>query len=140
MNLNKIILVGRTTKKPEIKTTQGGQSVTSFSIATSRNWTDKAGQKQEQAEFHNVVLWGKSAELVCQYIDKGQLLLVEGRLQTRSWQDKNGGKRQTTEIVGERVQFGPKPAGSGANFAKKEASTARVKAEEELPPVDDIPF
>ncbi len=130
MNLNKVIIVGRTTKKPELKKTQAGQSVTSFSLATSLTYTDKAGAKKEDTEFHNVVFWGKSAEIICQYVEKGSLLLIEGRLRTRSWEDKNGGKRYTTEIMGEKFQFGPKPAGK--------TNTAPV--DEQPPANDDIPF
>lgn len=111
MNLNKVMLYGNLTRDPELKQTQSGQSVCSFSLATNRTWKDKSGQKQEQAEFHNCVAWGKTAELLQQYMTKGSALYVEGRLQTRSWEAKDGGKRYTTEIVVENMQFGPRKSG-----------------------------
>lgn len=128
MNLNKAMLIGRITKDPQLKTTPGGQSVCSFSIATNRTWTDKNGQKQEQSEFHNIVAWGKTAENISAYLTKGCEILVEGRLQTRSWDDKQGNKRYTTEIVAETVQFGAKPQGG----AKK------ATQDEGMPPLEDV--
>ena len=111
MNLNKVFILGRLTADPQLRATTGGQSVANFSVATNRVWTDKAGQKQETAEFHNVVVWGKQAEIVSRFLNKGSLILVEGRLQTRAWDDKSGQKRKTTEIIAERIQLGPKSAG-----------------------------
>lgn len=111
MNLNKVILIGRTTEKPALKQTQSGFDVSSFSLATSRVWSDKQGQKQEETEFHRIVVWGKTAMTVAQYVEKGQLLMVEGRLQTRQWEDKGGVKKYSTEIIAERVQFGPRAQG-----------------------------
>jgi single-strand DNA-binding protein len=112
MNLNKVILIGRLTADPELKTTPSGQSVISAGVATSRTWTDKTGKRQDQTEFHNVVFWGRQAEIVNQFLKKGSLVCVEGRLQTRSWQDKQGSTRKTTEIVCEQMQLGPRPAGA----------------------------
>jgi single-strand DNA-binding protein len=111
MNLNKAFVLGNITRDPELKTTPSGQSVCSFSVATNRSWTDKAsGKKQEAVEFHNIVAWGKTGELVSTYMKKGSQILVEGRLQTRSWDDKKtGSKRYSTEIVAENIQFGAKP-------------------------------
>jgi len=110
MNLNHVILVGRLVRDPELKSLSTGTNVSSFSIATSRTWKDKAGQKQEQAEFHNLVAWGRTAEIACQYCKKGSLILIEGRLQTRKWQDKDSGAtRYATEIVVEKLQLGPRP-------------------------------
>lgn len=114
MDLNKVILVGRVTADPQVRSTPGGQSVTTIGVATNRTWTDKAGQKQEQTEFHNVVLWGRTAEIAGQYLTKGAMVLIEGRLQTRSWTDKNGQQRKTTEVMAERMQLGPRAAGGGA--------------------------
>jgi len=113
MDLNKVILVGRVTADPQVRTTPGGQSVTTIGVATNRTWTDKAGQKQEQTEFHNVVLWGRTAEIAGQYLTKGAMVLIEGRLQTRSWTDKNGQQRKTTEVMAERMQLGPRAANAG---------------------------
>ncbi len=113
MDLNKVILVGRVTADPQVRSTPGGQSVTTIGVATNRTWTDKAGQKQEQTEFHNVVLWGRTAEIAGQYLTKGAMVLIEGRLQTRSWTDKQGQQRKTTEVMAERMQLGPRAAGGG---------------------------
>jgi len=114
MNLNKVIIVGRVTAQPELRQIPSGASVTSFSIATNRVWTDKGGAKQEETEFHNVVAWGRQAEIASQYLTKGALVLIEGRLRTRSWEDKQGNTRRTTEIIIERLQLGPKPKGASA--------------------------
>jgi single-strand DNA-binding protein len=113
MDLNKVILVGRVTADPQIRTTPGGQSVTTIGVATNRTWTDKAGQKQEQAEFHNVVVWGRQAEIAGQYLTRGAMVLIEGRIATRGWTDKQGQQRKTTEIMCERLQLGPRAAGGG---------------------------
>src|ERR1022692_4763600 len=107
MNLNKAIILGRVTADPMLKSTKGGQSVATMVVATNRLWTDKSGQKQEDVEFHNIVIWGKQAEAASVYLKKGQLVLVEGRLATRGWEDKDGQKHKATEIIAERLQFGP---------------------------------
>ncbi len=100
MNLNKAMLIGNVTKDPEMRTTPNGQSVTSFSIATNSQWTDASGQRQERAEFHNLVAWGKLAETCTKYLKRGSKIYAEGRLQTRSWDDPQGtGKKYRTEIV-----------------------------------------
>lgn len=99
MDLNKVMVIGRVTQKPEKRMTQTGQGVASFSVATNRRWKDASGQQQEQAEFHNVVAWGKLADICDQYLDKGRRVYIEGRLQTRSWDGKDGVKRYRTEIV-----------------------------------------
>ena len=112
MNLNKVQLIGRLTVDPELRNTASGQSVANFGLATNRYWT-KDGQRQEETEFHTIVVWGRQAEVASQFLKKGALAYIEGRLQTRTWQDKEGGNRKTTEIVAERVQFGPR-AGGGA--------------------------
>jgi len=125
--------------------------VTTFGVATNRTWTDKFGNRKESTEFHNVVLWGKQAEIVNQFLTKGSLIFVEGRLQTRVWQGKDGNQRRTTEVIGERIQLGPKP---GAGVVKKEtpASAGEEKqaaSPEEMPVIDieeegikpeDLPF
>ncbi|PIP26646.1 MAG: single-stranded DNA-binding protein [Candidatus Moranbacteria bacterium CG_4_9_14_3_um_filter_40_7] len=109
MNVNKVLLVGRLTREPEIRTTSSGQSVASLSIATNSFWKDKSGQKQERTEFHNIVLWGRLAEIAGQYLVKGAEVFIEGRLQTRKYTAKDGTEKRTTEIVGENMQLGAKP-------------------------------
>lgn len=111
MNLNKVFILGRLTADPQLRSTPSGQSVANFSVATNRVWTDKSGAKQESTEFHNVVVWARQAEIASQFLKKGSLVLIEGRLQTRTWQDKEGQNRKTTEIIAERMQLGPKPMG-----------------------------
>ncbi len=106
MSVNKVILLGRLGQDPELKYTPSGAAVCNFSLATSESWSDKnSGQKQERTEWHRVVVWGKLAELCNQYLAKGRQAFVEGRLQTRSWEDQQGNKKYTTEIVASNVQF-----------------------------------
>jgi len=108
MDLNKVFILGRLTADPSLRTTSSGTPVGSFSVATNRVWNDKNGMKQEEAEYHNVVVWGRQAEIANQFLKKGGLVLIEGRLRTRTWQDKQGQNRRTTEIICERLQLGPK--------------------------------
>lgn len=103
--VNKVIVLGRLGTDPEVKTVTGGQTVARLSVATSENWTDREGQKQERTEWHRIVVWGKLAELCGKYLNKGRQVYIEGRLQTRSWEDQQGQKRYTTEIVANTVQF-----------------------------------
>lgn len=103
--INKVIVVGRLGADPEVKFTAGNQAVARLSVATSENWTDKSGQKQERTEWHRIVVWGKLGELCGKYLAKGRQVYVEGRLQTRSWEDNQGQKKYTTEIVATNVQF-----------------------------------
>jgi len=110
MNLNKVILIGRLAADPESRSTNSGQQVTNFSIATNRVWKNQSGEKQEQVEFHRIVAWGRLADIVSQYLKKGSLLMVEGRLQTRSWVGQDEVKRYQTEIVAENIQMGPRAA------------------------------
>src|SRR5215831_3001582 len=103
--VNKVILVGNLGANPEMRFTQGGQAVANLRIATTERWTDKNGQRQEATEWHRVVVWGKQAEIVGQYLTKGRQVYVEGRIRTRQWQDQQGQKRYTTEIVAQNVQM-----------------------------------
>ena len=112
MNLNKIFLLGRVATDPETRSTPAGQTVCSFRMVTNRIFTSANGQKQEKAEFHSVVLWRRLAEIASQYLKKGALVLIEGRIETRSWQDAAGTKKYRTEVIGERMQLGPKSASS----------------------------
>lgn len=124
MNVNKAIIVGRVTRDPELRTTPGGQTVTSFGLATNRVYNDSQGQKQEQTEFHNIVAWGKLAEICGQYLVKGQEVYIEGRIQTRNWDAPDGAKRNRTEIVCENMQMGQKPKGfSQATGSQQPASS-----------------
>jgi len=133
MNLNKAIVCGRVTKTPELKSTTSNQSVTSFTVATNRQWTDKQGEKKEESDFHNIVVFGKQAENCCKWLVKGQECLVEGRIQTRTY-EKDGRKNYFTEIVAENVQFGQKPKNSDA---VEEIPTVNI--DEEIK-AEDLPF
>jgi len=115
MSVNKVILIGNLGKKPELRYTPGGQAVANFTLATNERFGGKEGQPaQERTEWHRIVVWGRTAENCAQYLDKGRSVYIEGRLQTREWQDKEGQKRQTTEIVALTVQFlGSKGGGGG---------------------------
>lgn len=113
MNVNRVILVGRLTRDPDVRTTQSGQTVATLGLATNHTWSDKTGQRQEKTEFHTVVLWGRLAEIAGQYLVKGSECFVEGRLQTRTFVGKDGIERKTTEIVGESMQLGARPQGQG---------------------------
>jgi single-strand DNA-binding protein len=109
MNLNRAIIIGRVTQDPELKTTPSGQSVCNISIATNRTWTNnETKERQEKAEFHNIVAWGRLAEIANQYLTRGGLVMFEGRIETRSWDDPSGNKRYRTEIIAENMQLGPR--------------------------------
>jgi single-strand DNA-binding protein len=140
MNLNKVFLIGRLTRDPEKKALPSGQSVTSFGMATSRFYTDKNGQKQQQTEFHNIVMFGKLADIAAQYLNKGSLTLIEGRLQTRTWQDASGTQKSRTEIVAERMQLGPKSASRTAAQEPEKISEDIPVVEEDQIDIKDIPF
>ena len=105
MSVNKVILVGRLGQTPEVKFTPSGSAVANFSVATNETWVDKSGQKQERTEWHRIVVWGKTAELCQQYLTKGRQVYLEGKLQTRQWQDKDGQTKYTTEVQAQTVQF-----------------------------------
>lgn len=126
MSVNKVLLLGRLGQDPELKYTPSGAAVCNFSMATSENWNDRNGQKQERTEWHRIVVWGKIAELCNQYLSKGRQAFVEGKLQTRSWDDKQGQKRYTTEINATTVQFigGQANANSNSNAGANNYSQA----------------
>lgn len=153
MNLNKVMLIGRLTADPQLRSTTGGQQVATFGLATNRTWTDKNSQKQEATEFHNIVVWGRQAEIASKFLTKGALVYVEGRLQTRAWDDKQGQRRKTTEIIVERFQMGPRSQSSGmaqggGSFNKggtPHTQEVVPPKEEELPVIEvgegeDLPF
>ena len=131
MYLNKVYLYGNITRDPEMKSLPSGSKVTQFSLATNRVYKDQAGNKQEQTEFHNIVVFGRQAETSAQYLKKGQGVLIEGRIQTRSWDDKTTGeKKYRTEIIADAVQFGPKGgASNGAPAGEGYAPTQSVNAQ-----------
>jgi len=150
MYLNKAIVIGNLTRDPELRALPSGIKVCSFSLATNRVWKDKNGAKQESTDYHNVVVFGRQAETVAQYMKKGSSILVEGRMQTRSWDDKNSGeKKYRTEIVADRTQFGPKsgtgPVGpsTGAPGVQTPSAPQEMDSieypEEDINP-EDIPF
>jgi len=117
MNLNKAMVIGNLVRDPEVKTTPSGQSVASFSIATNFVWTDQSGQKQEKAEFHNIIAWRRLAEICGQYLKKGSKIYIEGRLQTKDWVGQDGIKRYRTEIVAENmIMLDSKGGSGGGNF------------------------
>jgi single-strand DNA-binding protein len=161
MNVNKVILVGRLTRDPEVRNTSTGQTVASISIATNRFWKDKSGQKQDQTEFHNVVLWGRLGEIAGQYLAKGAEAFIEGRLQTRKYTAKDGTEKRTTEIVAENMQLGSRAQGSSsgsgsynrpASQPQAQSATPKAPAQEEAIPtinldeeqdevrIEDVPF
>ena len=113
MYLNKAMVFGNLTRDPELRALPSGMNVASFSVATNRVYKDRDGKKQEQTDFHNVVVFGRQADTVAQYLKKGSSAFVEGRMQTRSWEGKDGEKKYRTEIVADRVQFGPRSSGAG---------------------------
>ena len=163
MNVNKVILVGRLTRDPEMRTTSAGQTVASVSIATNRFWKDKNGQRQDQTEFHNIVLWGRLGEIAGQYLTKGQEAYFEGRLQTRKYTGKDNVERRITEVIAENMQLGSRaqgsgnysPQGGGQNFNRptapgnspaspmeapaEEIPTINLDEEEEVR-IEDVPF
>ena len=150
MYLNKAILIGNLTRDPELKSLPSGIKVCSFSLATNRVWKDKNGARQESADYHNVVVFGRQAETVAQYMKKGSSILVEGRMQTRSWDDKTSGeKKYRTEIIADRTQFGPRggstggPSNTSSPAKESNSSNGEVDSieypEEDINP-EDIPF
>ena len=156
MYLNKAIVFGNLTRDPESRALPSGAQVCSFSIATNRVWKDKTGAKQEDVQYHNIVVFGVQAENVAKYLKKGSSAMIEGRMQTRSWDSPDGKKQYRTEIVADRVQFGPRSGGTGGAYSSPASSGSSTSQpatdgvakenlktieypEEEINP-DDIPF
>jgi single-strand DNA-binding protein len=164
MSLNKVLLIGNLTRDPELRSTPSGQSVANFAIATNRVWKDpQSGEKKEAVEFHNIVVWRRLAEIAGQYLRKGSKIFLEGRLQTRSWQDQSGTKKYMTEIIAENMQmldrkpqggapYQPAPSQSGPpNMPPQNANQPLPPQPEEIPTIqiddnqdevkiEDIPF
>ena len=142
MYLNKAFLYGNLTRDPEVKALPGGTQVASFGIATNRTFKDKNGAKQEQVEYHNITAFGKTAEVMGQYLKKGKPVFIEGRIQTRSWDDKaTGEKKYRTEIVVDSFQFGPQAPGTGAPTGSYSAPSASSSSQQqEAPSLDTINY
>lgn len=149
MNLNLVQICGRLACKPELKTTPGGLVIANFSVASNRSWKDKQGQKQTETEWHNIVAFGKTAEVINQYFDKGDEIYIQGRLKTSTWDAKDGSKRYKTEIMTERFDWGQKARGSENRGQKgdysqgdsPETGNQSVSAEEQGEVrVEDLPF
>ncbi len=137
MNINKVILVGNLASDPELRTTPNGQQVCSFRLATNRIWTNKSnGQKQTKTEFHNIVTWARLAEIASRYLSKGAMAFIEGRLETRSWQDNSGVKHFRTEIIAENLQLGPK-SGMGSISRQTQISEKSETEEPEIPIIEE---
>jgi single-strand DNA-binding protein len=148
MYFNRAIIIGNLTRDPELRSLPSGIQVATIGVATNRVWKDKNGAKQESTDFHNVVVFGRQAETAAQYLRKGSSVLAEGRMQTRSWDGADGQKKYRTEIVADRIQFGPRPGGAGsapASAPKAEVPEApqggdAIEYPEENINIDDIPF
>lgn len=148
MYLNKALIIGNLTRDPEIKALPSGIKVCTFSVATNRVWKDQSGARQEAADFHNIVVFGRQAENVAQYMKKGSQVMIEGRMQTRSWDAQDGTKRYRTEVVADRVQFGARSSGGSSagsqNSAPKEdagdSGLDSIDYPEEDINSEDIPF
>ena len=138
-SINKVILIGNLGRDPEVRYTQGGTAVANFTLATNEVWTDKGGERQERTEWHRIVVWGKQAEIVREHLSKGKQVYVEGALQTRQWDDREGKKRQTTEIKALRVVMLGRPEPGEARMSAVAAPEAAAD-EPGPPPEDDIPF
>jgi single-strand DNA-binding protein len=139
MNLNKVQLIGRLTRDPELRTTPSGQSVATVGLATNRTWNDKSGQKQEKTEFHNIVMWGRLAEIAGQYLTKGQEAYFEGRLESRVYTGKDGVEKRTTEIIAENMQMGSRPQGGGNYNRPATAAAAAPQAAKPELVAEEIP-
>jgi single-strand DNA-binding protein len=142
-SVNKVILIGRLGKDPEMRFTQGGRAVTSFSLATNENWTDQSGERQERTEWHRIVTWGKLAENCAKLLNKGKQVYIEGRLQTRSWDDRDGNKRYTTEIVANAMQILSAMEGGGGDRTLTGDEGGDLPAGNGMPgspEFDDVPF
>lgn len=147
-SVNKVILVGNLGRDPELRYTQGGQAVANFTLATTERFSNRDGDRQERTEWHRIVAWGKTAELCAQYLAKGRSVYIEGRLQTREWEDKEGQKRRTTEITAQTVQFlggrggsgSGGSGGSGGGGGSPSSGSSGGFDDDSGPPPDDIPF
>ncbi len=138
--VNKVILIGNLGGDPELRTTPGGSTVASFTLATNESWTGKDGTKQERTEWHRIVVWARLAEICGQYLRKGSQVYIEGRLQTRSWEDKQGNQRKTTEVIARDMQMLGARGDTGGDRSQAEARTPEFAAETVKIEDDDLPF
>ncbi len=139
MSVNKVILVGRLGRDPETRYTGGGQAVANFSVATDETYKDKAGERQKRTEWHKIVVWGKQAEIAQQYLKKGSLIFIEGRIQSREWQDKEGQKRTSFEIVATNFRMlGGRGDGGGSGGGSASVGGARAEEHDQSGPTDDF--
>jgi single-strand DNA-binding protein len=138
MNLNKAFVLGNVTRDPEVRALPSGQQVVSFGIATNRFYTDQAGQKKQEAEFHNIVCFGKLADISSRYLTKGSLVLIEGRIKTRNWQNSAGLKQYRTEIVADSLQLGPRGVG-GTSTGQSQGGATFASSNQSEPKMNDIP-
>lgn len=142
MDLNKVMIIGRLTRDPEARAVATGTQVSSFSVATNFSWKDASGNKQDRPEYHNIVAWRKLAEICNQYLKKGSKVYVEGRLQTRSWQDQNGVTKYKTEIVAENLIMLDSAGGGGgqSTYSAPNNQPTNTQNDEEEIKIEDIPF
>jgi single-strand DNA-binding protein len=138
-SLNKVLIMGNLGSDPELKRTPSGQAVATLNVATNESWTDKENNRQERTEWHRIVVWGRQAEQCGQYLKKGRQVFVEGRIQTRSWEDQQGQKKFMTEIVAQTVQFIGSPGGRGEESPLPEPSGRDVEPPASISD-DDVPF
>jgi single-strand DNA-binding protein len=139
-SVNKVLLIGHLGRDPELRYTPGGAAVANFSLATNEAWTDKAGVKQERTEWHRIVVWGKQAEIVGQYLQKGKQVFIEGSLSTREWNDRDGNKRQTTEVRALRVIMLGRGEGRAEGAGAGRGEPTEIDLGAPPPGEDDIPF
>ncbi len=149
MNLNKAFILGNVTREPEVRSLPSGQQVTSFSIATNRFYTSSAGEKKQEAEFHNIVCFGKLADISSRYLNKGSLVLIEGRIKTRNWTNTAGVKQYRTEIIADSLQLGPRGSGAtpgtqsesgGSNYGKSyspSSESGQSSKQEDIPIIEE---
>ena len=138
MSVNKVILVGRLGRDPETRYTGGGQAVANFSVATDETYKDKAGERQKRTEWHKIVVWGKQAEIAQQYLKKGSLIFIEGRIQSREWQDKEGQKRTSFEIVATNFRMLGGRGEAAAWWRERSMGGARAEEHDQSGPSDDF--
>jgi single-strand DNA-binding protein len=140
MYLNKALIIGNITRDPELKALPGGSKVCTFSVATNRVWKDKSGAKQEAVDYHNIVVFARQAETAAQYLKKGSSVLVEGRMQTRSWDATDGQKKYRTEVVADRVQFGNRPGSAPVGVSSSSKPIPEDPTAKDVPPTDTIEY
>ena len=143
MNVNKAFIIGNLTRDPELRSLPSGQAVATFGVATNRFWKNQSGERQQQVEYHNIVAFGRLAEIAGQYLNKGKMVFIEGRMQTRSWDAQDGTKKTRPEIIAERMQLGPRSSGDAARPQGTEQPAEDIQTvqyPDEVINPDEIPF